>query len=339
MIKIVENKNLRDHTSMRIGGEAFQIIEIEDDDDVRKAHHLSREEHKPLIILGDGTNTIFRDGRTDYIIGLMRIRGIRVVQDFDNSAIIEVGAGENWDEFIEWSINNKYSGLELMSAIPGTVGATPVQNVGAYGKEVGDLLVNVYAFDRELEKFVTLGLQDCQLEYRNSVFKKEPGRFIIAKVTFELKKTPAEMPIYKDLKLYFLGQESKPSARQIRNAVWEIRSQKLPDPWDHPNCGSFFKNPFVDINLVQKLLKKFPKMPHFQIDENTFKLYAGWLIQNIPWQKLQTKNIKFNQKNKLVLINEGEANFKELKKVIGDIKKQVSSHFGVELEVEPRIYE
>lgn len=338
MIKLIEDKNLKNHTSFKVGGQAFQIVEIFNEDDVWKAHHLAKEERKPLIILGDGTNTIFKDGNTNYIIGLMKISGKRITQNFDKSSIVEVGAGENWDEFIQWSIDNKFSGLELMSAIPGTVGSTPVQNVGAYGREVSDLLVNVYAFDREKEKFITLGLKECELGYRDSVFKRNPDKYIILRASFELKKTPAEMPTYKDLKLYFLGQ-NKPSARQIRNAVWEIREGKLPNPWETPNCGSFFKNPFIDISLLESLLKKYPQMPHYQIDKVTFKLYAGWLIENINWQKIETKHITFNPKNKLVLINDGEATFKELKKVIEEIQKAVASNFGVDLEVEPRIFE
>jgi len=337
-MKILDQKKLSGHTSFRIGGEALQVLEIENNEDAWKAHHLAKEERKPLVILGDGTNTIFDDKDDKFIIGLVKIKGIRVTQDFDNSSIIEVGAEENWDEFVEWSINNKYSGIELLSGIPGTVGASPVQNIGAYGKEISGVLVNVQVFNREEEKFETIGLKDCCFDYRNSIFKENPDKYIILRVSFELKKTPAEAPTYKDLQLYFLGQ-NKPSARQIRNAVWEIREKKLPDPWDTPNCGSFFKNPFVDIALLEKLLEKYPKLPHYQIDENTFKLYAGWIIDNINWGKIETKNIKFHPANKLVLTNTGEASFKELKKVVEEIQHQVSSHFGIELEVEPRIFE
>lgn len=338
MINLIENKNLKDYCSFSIGGEAFHVLDIKDNEDVWRAHHLAKEERKPLIVLGDGTNTIFKEGKTDFIIALMKIDGIRIITDFDKSSIIEVGAGENWDEFIEWSIKNKYSGIELLSGIPGTVGASPVQNIGAYGKEISDCFVNLEAFDRKKEEFVILGLKDCEFGYRESIFKQEPDRYIITKVSFELKKTPAEMPTYKDLKLYFLGQ-NKPSARQIRNAVWEIREEKLPNPWEVPNSGSFFKNPFIDSSLVESLLEKYPKMPHYQINEDTFKIYAGWLIENINWQKIETKHIKFNPKNKLVLTNDGEGSFKELKKVIEEIQKQVDSNFGIQLEVEPRIFE
>ena len=338
MIKIVENKNLKDLCSFRIGGEANQVLEIYSDDDIRKAHHLSQEERLPLIILGDGTNSIFKAGKTDYIIGLMKIEGKRVMQDFDTSSLIEVGAGENWDEFVEWSVKNKYSGLELLSGIPGTVGAAPIQNIGAYGREISDILVNVHAFDRDTKDFVILGIQDCNFDYRTSIFKEYPNRYIIKKITLELKKTPAEDPQYKDLKLYFIGQ-NKPSARQIRNAVWEIREDKLPNPWEQPNCGSFFKNPFIDISLLESIIKKYPSIPRYQIDQNTFKLYAGWLIENIEYKKIETENIKFNPKNKLVLINTGEADFKELQKVISEIQKEVSTHFGIDLEVEPTIFE
>lgn len=338
MVKIVDNKKVGDYCSFRIGGEAFEVFEIANEDDVWKIHHLAKEERKPLVILGDGTNTIFKEGRLNYIVGLMKIRGIRIIQDFDNSSIIEFGAGENWDEVVEWSIKNKYSGIELLSGIPGTTGAGPVQNIGAYGKEIADCLVNVYIFDRKEERFKTLGLVDCEFSYRDSIFKRNSDRFIILKVNLELKKEPAEMPKYKDLQIYFAGQ-NKPSARQIRNAVWEIREEKLPNPWDNPNCGSFFKNAFIDTSLLQSILEKYPKVPFHQINGNTFKVYAGWLIENISWEKIETKNIKFNPKNKLVLINNGEASFKELRKVVEQIQKEVSTHFGIELEVEPRIFE
>jgi UDP-N-acetylmuramate dehydrogenase len=337
-MRIIENSNLKDFCSFKIGGEAKQIVEMYDEDDVWKAHHLAKEERRPLIILGDATNVIFKEGKIDSIIALMRIEGIRVVTDFDTSSIIEVGAGENWDELIDWSIKNKYSGIELLSGIPGTVGAAPVQNIGAYGKELSNNIVNVRVFDRETEEFKTLGINDCEFGYRDSIFKKKQNRYIITKVSIELKKSPAEEPTYKDLKLYFLGQ-NKPSARQIRNAVWEIRDEKLPNPWVNPNCGSFFKNPFVDVSLLESIMKKYPSIPNYQIDEHTFKLYAGWLIENTDWQKIQTKNITFNPKNKLVLINNGEGTFKELKKVIENIKKEVSTHFGIELELEPTIFE
>ena len=184
MIKIVENKNLKDLCSFRIGGEANQVLEIYSDDDIRKAHHLSQEERLPLIILGDGTNSIFKDGKTDYIIGLMKIEGKRVMQDFDTSSLIEVGAGENWDEFVEWSVKNKYSGLELLSGIPGTVGAAPIQNIGAYGREISDILVNVHAFDRDTKDFVILGIQDCNFDYRTSIFKEYPTTCIGGGVAF-----------------------------------------------------------------------------------------------------------------------------------------------------------
>ncbi len=337
MIRILENKDLKKYSAFKIGGEASIIFDLDSEEDAWKAHHLAKDEKKDLVILGHGTNSIFNDEKNNFVVGIVKIRGIRIIQNFDKSSIIEVGAGENWDDFVKWTIENKHSGLECLSGIPGTVGATPIQNVGAYSKEVSDYFVNLHALDRKLEKFVILGLKDCDFGYRDSIFKREPNRFIITKVGFELKKTPAEMPTHKDLKLYFLGQ-IKPSARQIRNAVLDIRSKKIPNYKEIPNCGSFFKNPFVDVEIINKLLEKYPRMPHFQIDENTFKLYAGWLLENINWQKLETKNIKFSPKNKLILTNIGDASFAELEKVIKNIQKEIERNFKIKLEIEPKIF-
>jgi UDP-N-acetylmuramate dehydrogenase len=334
-MKILEDKNLSNYTSFKIKSDAFAVFEIESEDDIWKIHHLAKEERKKLVILGEGTNTIFGK-ESKLIVGLIKTKGVRIVHDFEKSSIIEVGAGENWDDFVKWSIDQKYSGLECLSAIPGTVGASPVQNIGAYGQEVKNLLVNVFVFDRQKETFEILGFNECDFSYRNSIFKKEPERFIIYKVSFELKKTPAEMPTYKDLKLYFLGQ-IKPSARQIRNAVIEIREKKLPNYKVVPNCGSFFQNPIIEITLLQKITEKYPKIQYNKLDENKVKLYSGWLIENINWQKIETKSIKFYEKNKLVLINTGEADFSELEKVIKNIQKEVEKTFGVRLEVEPSL--
>jgi UDP-N-acetylmuramate dehydrogenase len=334
-MEILENKDLSNYTSFKIKFDAFSVFEIESEDDIWKIHHLAKDERKKLVILGEGTNTIFgKDNKV--IVGIIKTKGIRIVHDFEKSSIIEVGAGENWDDFVKWSINQKYSGLECLSNIPGTVGASPVQNIGAYGQEIQNLLVNVFVFDRQKESFEILGFSECDFSYRNSIFKKEQERFIIYKVSFELKKTPAEMPTYKDLKLYFLGQ-IKPSARQIRNAVIGIREKKLPNYKEIPNCGSFFQNPFVDTLLLQKILEKHPKVKYNKIDENKVKLYAGWLVENINWEKIESKNIKLYEKNKLVLINTGEADFSELEKVIKNIQKEVEKTFGVHLEVEPTL--
>lgn len=336
-MQIEENTSLKNLSSFKIGGTAKYSSIIDNPEDALLLFEFAKNKNLPLTIIGKGTNSIFKDGELNHVIGIMNIQGIRIVNDFGESVQIESGAGVLWDELVEWSVTNKLSGLESLSAIPGTVGAAPVQNIGAYGAELADTFVNVKAFDTKTEQNVLLGLNDCKFSYRDSVFKHEPGRYIITSVTIELSHKTPELPKYKDVQLYFLGKKTKPTLKQIRKAIIEIREKKLPQPEVIPNAGSFFKNPIVPNHEAQKLLQDNPNMPHFVVDKEHMKLYAGWFIEKAGFKGESIGPIECYKNNALVLTCKSEATFKDLEEAQKKITRKVKEMFGVSLEMEPLI--
>jgi UDP-N-acetylmuramate dehydrogenase len=335
---IKEDKLASELTSIKIGGNIKYLVEINTEDDLLDALKFSQDNHLPFIPLGRGTNTIFTDNQKEKVVGKINISGIKVIRDFPESSVIEVGAGENWDDLVAWAVKNKLSGIESMSYIPGTVGAAPIQNIGAYGSEFSDVCVNVRAYDIKENIFKTFGLLDCDFKYRDSLFKQNSGRYIVTKVVMELKKSKPNIPDYKDVQLYFLGKDSA-TLNQIRKAIIEIRTKKLPDPREIPNVGSFFKNPIVEKEMANELIKKHPDMPHFETEDGKIKLYAGWLIEQLGLKGKNFGKIVIYKNNALVLTNPKEATYKDLDKTRKDIVKMVKDSFGIELEMEPIIFE
>lgn len=336
-MQILEEQPLKDLSSMKIGGSAKYFATISSTDDVSLLHEYAESKSLPLVVIGSGTNTIFKEGLLNKVIGLMDIKGIRVIKNFEHSCQVEAMAGESWDDFVKWAVNNNLSGIEALSGIPGTVGAAPVQNIGAYGSEFSDTFVNVTAYDTENKELVLLGLNDCKFGYRNSIFKENLGRFIITSVTLELSKKKPEVPKYKDIQLYFLGRKTTPNLKAIRKAIINIRTEKLPNIKVNPNSGSFFKNPVLPNEEVVEILKKHPNMPHFKVDEQNIKLYAGWLIESIKFKENEFGNLSLHKDSALVLINNGKASFKELESTRKKITNKVKEKFGITLEIEPQI--
>lgn len=335
-MKIEQNVDLKKMSFMRIGGSARYLIEIENDDDFHKLIEIKEKENLPIYILGEGSNTIFSDGIHKKII--VKVQNNEIIKTYENShgVNIKVGSSVSWDKLVEWTVKNGLSGLELLSAIPGLVGACPVQNIGAYGTEISETLTNLRAFDLVSNEFYEITNKDCQFSYRNSIFKENPNRFVILDVSFRLRKEKPKLPTYKDLALYFLTQKNKkPSLREIRKAVIYVRSEKLPDPSKEPNCGSFFKNPIISKHRADELVQKFPDMPNFIVNEFETKLSGGWLIEKSGFKDKKFGNIKVHNKNSLVLTSNGKANFKELLEVRDKIIQGVEKNFGITIEVEP----
>ncbi len=338
-MKTLEKIELENFSAMKIGGQAKYLIEIENKNELVDAWKFGRKKNLPLFPIGAGTNTIFSEKEHDSIIISMKNTGVLKTYEGPDFVNIEAGAGENWDDLVKWSIENGLSGLEALSGIPGTVGACPIQNIGAYGSDVSKTITSVEFFDIDKCKFYEASNDQCEFSYRDSVFKKNLGKFIITKVSFQLSKKSPEIPQYKDVQLYFLAKkQSHASAKEIRNAILEIRKEKLPDPSSIPNCGSFFKNPVVDKTALEQILVKYPEMTYFAIDAEHSKLYAGWLIEKVGLKGAQIGNIKIHDKSSLVITNpDGKANFNELELAIHEIKTRVRDEFGVDLEIEPNI--
>ncbi|MEY2671913.1 MAG: hypothetical protein RL687_330, partial [Candidatus Parcubacteria bacterium] len=255
---------------------------------------------------------------------------------------LKIGAGENWDLFVEKVCNMGLSGVEAMSAIPGTVGATPVQNVGAYGQEIKDTFISAEVFDTKNLEYKTLKKEDCNFRYRDSIFKtEEKGRYFITSVTMQLSKKIPDMPNYPGVKKYFIENNiNSPSLMDIRNAIIDIRASKLPNPADIPNVGSFFENPIILKSQYEKIAQSRAlgeKIPFFEVDNDRVKIPAGWLIENAGLKGYNFGKVSVYEKNALVLVNNGDATGQDFANARDMIIRNVFDKFGITLEQEPEI--
>jgi UDP-N-acetylmuramate dehydrogenase len=340
-IEILENVDLSNYTSMKIGGTAKYFTIVETESDIKNAYEWAQLNNLKIFPLGGGSNTIFSEKKHDYLFILIKNSGILKSYESDQIINIDVSAGENWDGLVAWTIKNNLKGLECLSGIPGTVGAGPIQNIGAYGSEIRDTLTKVKILDIESGQISEISNNECDFDYRDSVFKKNLGKFIILLVSFSLQKaeSPQTIPQYKDIQLYFLDKKQKAATiSKIREAVLEIRGNKIPWPADIPNCGSFFKNPIVSNSVAGKIAREYPEIPYFKIDEETTKLYAGWMIEKVLPKGFEFDSIKIDKKNSLVLINPGgKADFNQLEKAVKEIQDKIYKKFKIKLEIEPNI--
>lgn len=337
-MKVLENIDLAEYSSIKIGGKAEYFCEIEKEEDVSEIIKFARNKSLDLIILGDGTNTFFGDGKIKKVFAKMKIMGRHKLYDNGDFANFIFGAGENWDEIVAFTIENGFCGLEKLSGIPGTIGAGPIQNIGAYGSEIKDYITNVKVYDTEYDEIVEIPNDQCLFEYRNSLFKKNPRRFIILAVSMQLKKNPDLQPIpeYKDLQLFFkIKNRKNATAKEIRDAVLEIREGKLPEWKKIPNLGSFFENPIVDAEHAQKLARDFPKMPQFLLPDGRIKIFAGWLIEEAGLKGHKFKNLGIHKNNALIVVNYDKSSAEDLLSYENYIKGIVEEKFDITLEREP----
>jgi UDP-N-acetylmuramate dehydrogenase len=336
-MNLEEHVNIKNHTTFKVGGQFRYFSEAKTIDDVReiiqKAHYLN----KPLFVIGGGSNLVFSDSVLDVVALKMNIKGFDVIKETNDYTDIKVGGGENWDSFVARTVDMNLSGIEALSSIPGTCGATPVQNVGAYGTEVKDTIVSVEVYDLNDNEVKNLTNEDCKFAYRDSIFKNEgKGRYIILSVTFRLLKSKATVPNYPGVKKYFEEKGiTDPTLHDIREAIASIRSVKLPNPQEIPNVGSFFKNPIIEKEIAEKLVLHYPTLTTFPIDDSRTKVPAGWLIENTGLKGKNFGPISVYPHNALVLVNNGEATFKDVENVRDSIIEEVRNKFNITLETEP----
>ncbi len=339
-MQIEEDVNIARHTTFRMGGFARYFARAKSVADLKKAYHFAQKKGLAVIVLGGGSNTIFPSGGT--LRGLVlkiEVKGFKIISENKTSANIEVGAGENWDGIVARTVKLGLSGLEALSAIPGTAGATPIQNVGAYGAETKDVLVSLEAFDIKTGKMRTFKNKDCKFGYRDSIFKREAkGKYIITSLVLKLSRRNPAAPDYPGVKKYFIEKGiAKPTLGQIREAIIAIRASKLPDPRDIASVGSFFKNPFVTSVHHKKLEKNFPNIVAFPVSKTKVKIGAGWLIDTLGLKGKKFGRLLLYPNNALVIVNTGGATQEELLKLVRFIQEQVKNTFGIEIEPEPII--
>jgi UDP-N-acetylmuramate dehydrogenase len=295
--------------------------------------------HARRFVLGGGSNLVLTDN-FDGLVLHMAIPGRALVGEDAEAWYVRAGAGENWHDFVQWTLAQGWPGLENLSLIPGTVGAAPVQNIGAYGLEVGDRFHALTAIDLLTGKPVHFDRAACRFGYRDSVFKQEgwhlDGHFAITEVTFRLPKQWRPIARYSDIAWELAAQGiENPDARQMANAVIAVRQRKLPDPARLPNAGSFFHNPVVDAQTANRLLAKHPELTHYPQADGRIKLAAAWLIEQAGWKGRDLGSVGMYEKQALVLINRGGATGADVIALMRAVQRDVYEKFGVELMPEP----
>jgi UDP-N-acetylmuramate dehydrogenase len=293
----------------------------------------------PRFILGGGSNLVLT-GDFDGLVLHMAIPGKRLVQEDADAFYIEAGAGENWHDFVQWTLQQGWPGLENLSLIPGTVGAAPIQNIGAYGLEVAERLHSVTAWDFEIGQFFTVDREKCRFSYRDSLFKQEGwhlnGRLAITSVIFRLPKHWQPNCRYADVAQELAAQNIATLTPQaIAQAIIAIRQRKLPDPAVMPNAGSFFHNPVVDRNMADALHAAHPSLPCYAQPDGRVKLAAGWLIEQAGWKGKRLGPVGMYEKQALVLVNLGGATGDDVKRTMAAVQDAVRQKFAVDLIPEP----
>nr|WP_254621572.1 UDP-N-acetylmuramate dehydrogenase [Stutzerimonas stutzeri] len=336
-MSVEQNRSLKELNTFGVEARSAYFAEAHDDQQVVEALAQAQALGVPLLVLGGGSNLVLTED-VNALVLRMASRGIRILEDDGERAVIEAEAGEPWHPFVLHSLSLGLSGLENLSLIPGTVGAAPIQNVGAYGVEIKDVFAGLTALDRQTGQLVEFDLQACQFGYRDSLFKRQAGRYIILRVRFALQRSANLKLEYGPLRQWLLQHAiQSPTPIDVSRAVCAIRSEKLPDPQQLGNAGSFFKNPLVSGAVAAALKQRFADLVAFAQDDGQVKLAAGWLIEQAGWKGYRRGDVGVHRLQALVLVNYGQATGHDILQLAADIQADVAKQFGVQLEIEPNI--
>ncbi|MCG6187145.1 UDP-N-acetylmuramate dehydrogenase [Maribellus maritimus] len=334
MIRFFENYSLQPFNTFNIEAKAkyfFEFTEIADLSVFLQSNESWKEEK--ILVIGEGSNILFLEDFDGLVIH-PNIPGVYAINEDRQNIWMEVGAGEIWDEFVKYCVDAQLGGVENLSLIPGTVGAAPVQNIGAYGQEVSEVIEKVKGYDLEKNETVEYSNQECRFSYRNSIFKQGlKNRFIITSVVFKLDKFPEFRLDYSNLEAR-VSEKGAISLENIKKAVDEIRSSKLPDVKELGSAGSFFKNPLVEVEKAENIEKEFGEIPVYRSGDGKVKIAAGWLVEKAGWKGFRDGDVGVHEKQALVLVNYGKATGKQIYELSEKIKQSVFNKFGVELERE-----
>ena len=329
------NYSLLNHNSFSIDVKAKKFIEVKSTEELKEVLSISDDENK--LIIGEGSNILFTKNFEGLVIHL-NIGGIVINKIDDDYRIVTAGAGENWHDLVIYCLKNGLGGIENLSLIPGSVGAAPIQNIGAYGVELKDVFVSCEVLDKRTMELENYMLDDCSFGYRDSIFKKNKN-LIITSLKLKLKiKNHNIISDYVDIKKELIRLNiDKPTINDISNAVCKIRKAKLPDPKIIGNAGSFFKNPIINSEKLDRLKKKYKDVPAFKLKENKYKIPAAWLIETAGFKGKNYGNFGVHQNQPLVLVNYGDAKGKDIYKLSTSISKIIFKIFDIKLEPEVNI--
>lgn len=337
-MKVLHNYSLKNYNTFGIDVKAKTFISVETLEDLKAV--LQKNYSGDLFILGGGSNMLLtRDIESTVLhIGL---KGKRILKESEDEVLIKVNAGENWHEIVLWTLENNWGGFENLSLIPGNIGTAPIQNIGAYGTEIKDQLVSVKAIDIQTLEIKEFSNEECSFGYRDSIFKnKVKGKYIITSVTFKLNKKEHRVRTTYGTIAQALEEMGITSAsiKDVSNAVIKIRKEKLPDPDELGNSGSFFKNPVVGKDQIANLINRFPGMPYYEVGPDEYKIPAGWLIEQAGLKGYREGDAGVHKKQALVLVNYGAATGTEILNLAKKVQMEVFDKFGVELQPEVNIF-
>lgn len=340
-MNIVQNVSLKLHSTMRLGGNAAYLVDITDRSEIPEAIAWADKNSLPVMMIGGGSNIIWRDEGFPGLVLVNKILGVEEQIEDEENFYITVGAGENWDAIVGKTAERGMTGIEALSLIPGTAGATPVQNVGAYGQEIAYSLVSVQAYDNQTKQFVTIPSYDCDFAYRTSRFKvRDKGRFFITAITLHLVHKNPEPPYYNAVQNYFDQQNiSQVTPQILREAVIAIRISKLPDPARVANNGSFFANPIIQEEQYTQLAADHPGMPKWPMEDGRIKIPAAWLLEQAGFKDYHDPGTGMGTwpAQPLVLVNENAQQTAQLLAFKQKIVSTIQEQFGITLEQEPEL--
>jgi UDP-N-acetylmuramate dehydrogenase len=336
MIHISHNQQLKALNTFGLDINATHYSRPEDEEALCAILEEESYSQMDLLVMGEGSNILFRDDFKGLVIQ-PGMKGIDVIVENGDELVVKVGASENWDQWVSYALDMGWYGLENLSLIPGSVGSSPVQNIGAYGVELKDSFEWLEAWDQQEKQLVTMNKQDCRFGYRSSIFKAEArGRYIITSVAFNLSKTPDLQVDYGKVKEEFTRAGGS-TPQDLRRIICDIRKAKLPDPALHGNAGSFFKNPLVDKTIYNCIRVEHPEVPFLPDKENQMKIPAAWLIEKAGWKGKRIGNVGTWPTQALVIVNYGGATGQEIYDFSQKIMEDVEHTFGVTLEREVNV--
>ena len=334
-MNIKNNISLKKYNTFGIQVFAKRFISITSFYDLQELLKIEKD----FFLISGGSNMLLTKD-IEKLVVFIDIKGISIDKEDDNFVYLSVNAGENWHEFVLWCTSQNYGGLENLSLIPGNVGTCPIQNIGAYGVEVKDTITNVETLEIETQKRAIFSNSECNFDYRNSIFKNEAkGKYIITSVCFQLTKNKHKLNTSYGAIEAALAEVNctKPTIKDVSDAVIAIRKSKLPDPKEIGNCGSFFKNPIISISAFKQLQQKFPTIPSYKVSETHIKVPAGWLVEQCGFKGKRFGDAGVHEKQALVLVNYGNATGSEIYELAQKIQHAVVKQFDIFLEVEVNV--
>jgi UDP-N-acetylmuramate dehydrogenase len=340
MITVNESVSLKPHNTFGIESLAGQWVTLTTEKDIEALLELPAYRTCKNLVLGGGSNILLTRNLPEYLIIKNEIRGIRVIQELTESVTVEAGAGENWHAFVMHCIKNNWGGLENLSLIPGTVGAAPMQNIGAYGAEIKDYLLYVMAYDKKTGEEKLFSNQQCAFGYRESIFKKEAkDQYIITRVAFQLTKNNHQFRVSYGAIQQVLSEMkiSNLTLQAVSDAVISIRKSKLPDPAVLGNAGSFFKNPEIEMREYEKIKLMHADIPGYKINDETMKIPAAWLIEQCGWKGKRVGNIGVHAQQALVIVNYSNGKGEDILSLAKQIQQSVQEKFSVALQMEVNV--